>query len=379
MMVIVHNALRRDIARAQSALTQWPFPDPRQRAGIGKHLVWMMQFLHRHHRTEDDGLYPLVRQRVPQAAQILDAMDADHYALLPVIDTLTETARRYIGNPCARTELVAALNELAVVMLPHLQREEAEMLPVVSAGVTKAEWDAIEQAHAVGPLSPAELAFTAQWLLDDASQDDRAVIRSVVPKPVAWAIEALTTRSYQRRAWACWYLPQHTRLRRMTKGQVDVEVAAPIEAVWKLVSDPLRTPEWSHECRRVELLDGATPLALDHRFRGTNQSGRYRWSRTCTVFVYDEPREFSYITSGGPGDATAWHFRLEPTASGTRLTQAFQGVSMPLWLSLVVTALIPAHDDRTEALREDLIRLGALAEAEHSRGVEPSAPTFMPF
>ncbi|BCI88237.1 hypothetical protein NIIDMKKI_34430 [Mycobacterium kansasii] len=28
MMGIVHNALRRDIARAQSALARWPYPNP---------------------------------------------------------------------------------------------------------------------------------------------------------------------------------------------------------------------------------------------------------------------------------------------------------------------------------------------------------------
>ncbi|HZA09631.1 hemerythrin domain-containing protein [Mycobacterium sp.] len=373
MMGIVHNALRRDIARAESALTHWPYPDPSQRAAIGKHLVWMMQFLHGHHRTEDDGLYPLVRQRVPQAAQILDAMDADHHALMPAIDKLIDKARCYIEDPSARIELVTALNELAAVMLPHLQREETEMLPVVSAAVTKAEWDAIEQAYAVSPLKPAELAFTALWLFDEASEEDRAVVRSVVPKPVAWAIETFTTRSYQRRAWRCWYLPQHTRLRRKTSGQVSVEVAAPIEAVWKVVADPVRTPEFSHECRRVKFLAGATPAALGRRFRGTNRSGRYRWSRTCTVFTYDEPREFGYITSGGPGDATAWHFRLEPTAAGTRLNQAFQGVSMPLWLSRLVAVLIPAHVDRTDALRGDMMRLAALAEAEHQHGADRPA------
>jgi hemerythrin-like domain-containing protein/uncharacterized protein YndB with AHSA1/START domain len=367
MMCIVHNALRRDIARAQSALTHWPYPDPRQRDAIGKHLVWMMQFLHRHHRTEDDGLYPLVRQRVPRAAPILDAMDADHHGLLPAIDRVSGTAPRYAQDASARAELVVALNQLAAVMLPHLDREETEMLPIVAAAVSMAEWNAIERAYAVKPLKPAELAFTALWLFDDANEEDRVVVRSVVPKPVAWAIETFTTRRYERRAWRCWYLPQHSRLHRKLNGQVSVEISAPIDVVWKLVADPVRVPQWSHECRRVRFLDDTTTAGLGRRFRGSNRSGRYRWSRNCTIFAYDEPHEFSYVTSGGPGDATAWHFRLEPTAAGTRLTQAFQGVSMPLWLSRLVTVLIPAHDDRTEALRGDLVRLAALAEAEHLR------------
>jgi uncharacterized protein YndB with AHSA1/START domain/hemerythrin-like domain-containing protein len=341
MMGIVHNALRRDIARAQSALTRWPYPDPSQRNAIASHLGWMMQFLHRHHQLEDDGLYPLVRQRVPDAAEILDAMDADHHALLPAIDQLTDTARRYGQNPSARTELITALDQLSAVMLPHLQREETEMMPVVSAAVTKPEWDAIELAYAVKQLKPAELAFVALWLFDDATDEDRALARSVVPRPVAWAIETLTTHRYERHAWRCWYLPHHTRLRRKLDGQISVEIAAPIEAVWKLVADPLRVPQWSHECRQVRFLDGTTAAGLGRRFRGSNRCGRHRWSRNCTIFTYDEPHQFGYMTSGGRGDATAWHFRLEPTPDGTRLTQAFQGVSMPLWLSRLVALLVP--------------------------------------
>ncbi|ORB82564.1 hypothetical protein B1987_00285 [Mycobacterium kansasii] len=372
MMGIVHNALRRDLARAQLALTRWPYPDPSQRTAIAEHLGWMTQFLHRHHRIEDDGLYPLVRQRVPQAAGILDAMDADHQTLLPAINRLTDTARRYVQDPCARTELVITLEQLAAVLLPHLQREELEMMPVVSAAVTKAEWDAIEHAHAVKALKPTELALTALWLCDGAGAEDRAVVRSLVPKPVAWAIDRFTARRYERHAWHCWYLAQHTRLRQKFTGQVSVEIPASLEAVWQLVADPLRVPEWSHECRRVRFLDGSTSAGPDRRFRGTNRSGRYRWSRNCTIFSYDEPREFGYITAGGHGDATAWHFRLEPTAAGTRLTQAFQGVAMPLWLSRLVAVLIPAHDDRTDELRADLARLAALAQADRLRAKRPA-------
>jgi hemerythrin-like domain-containing protein len=101
----------------------------------------MMGFLHHHHHAEEDGLYPLVRQRVPQSAHVLDAMDANHQAMMPTIDRLSNTAHRYADDPSARTALVTALNELAAVMLPHLEREETKMTPVVSSVMTKAKWD----------------------------------------------------------------------------------------------------------------------------------------------------------------------------------------------------------------------------------------------
>lgn len=95
------------------------------------------------------------------------------------------------------------------------------------------------------------------------------------------------------------------------------------------------------------------------------------------MFRCDANTDFAYLTSDGPGDATAWHFRLEPTTTGTQLTQAYQIVSMPAWLSVMVGVLVPAHRDRIAALRGDLQRLAELAEdaVRHGRpDARPGSP-----
>ena len=361
-MTIVHNGLRRDLARAHTALSQWPYPDPVQRAAIADHLIWMLQFLHKHHHAEDDGLYPMVRQRVPGAAALLDAMDRDHHAIAAAMDNLEQAARDYAASDAGRQVVLKAVDELAAVMLPHLQREEYEAMPIVSQCISKAEWHDWDRRFNLDASTLAERTFAGLWLMDDADEADCAVVRSVIPRPVAWSLEKLKSHDYARRAYRCWYLPQHSRLhRQQPTARVEVDVAAPPEAVWRVLTDPTRIPEWSHECCDVELFDIA-PVGLGFRFRGRNRVGWNRWSRMCTVFRCNANTDFAYATSGGPGDTTAWHFRLEPTATGTRLTQAYQIVSMPAWLSAMVSVQIPAHSDRTAALREDLRRLAALAE-----------------
>ncbi|TFV33499.1 hypothetical protein E4K10_35440 [Streptomyces sp. T1317-0309] len=63
MMGIVHGALCRDLDRARTVLTAEPYPEhPRARA-LGEHVVWLMEVLHAHHTGEDEGLWPLVRER----------------------------------------------------------------------------------------------------------------------------------------------------------------------------------------------------------------------------------------------------------------------------------------------------------------------------
>src|SRR5688572_16860572 len=81
MMRIVHQALRRDLTRARAALAGEPPPEPERRRAIAAHLSWMMRFLHDHHRSEDEGLYPMVRSRAgdrPEVLGVLDRMAQQH-------------------------------------------------------------------------------------------------------------------------------------------------------------------------------------------------------------------------------------------------------------------------------------------------------------
>ena len=95
MMNIVHQALRRDLERATTALEATPPPADRQRLAIAGHLGWMMAFLRAHHESEDDGLYPVVRERRPDAADVLDQMDDDHREIARSIDAVDAAASAY--------------------------------------------------------------------------------------------------------------------------------------------------------------------------------------------------------------------------------------------------------------------------------------------
>lgn len=145
-------------------------------------------------------------------------------------------------------------------------------------------------------------------------------------------------------------------------GEVEVVVDAPPEQVFAVLTDVTRIAEWSHECHGAEWLDGATQAELGATFRGTNQVNRFGWSRTCTITTFEPGRAFGYRTSGGvPPDSTAWSFELEPEGTGTRIIQRYNVIKFSCVLELATYAFVPAHRDRTEALRQDLVRLGAVA------------------
>jgi hypothetical protein len=378
MMRIVHTALRRDIARAQAVLTEPPYPDQPQRAALGAHLQWMIGFLHRHHESEDTYLYPAVREANPGAGGLLDEMDADHEAIQPAMAAVTRTAARYEREPEGREELLAALGSLADVLLPHLRREEDELMPVVSATITEQQWRDWDQANNVKPLGPRELAFTGNWLLDGLDAGDQAIVAALVPPVPRWVIRRVLVRGYRRAMFGCWRLPEHTRLKASLAGTASVHAGAPAGAVWAVLADVTRVGEWSHECHSATWTDGSTRAAVGARFLGSNRSGLSRWSRSCTISACEAPAELGYCTEGRLlGDATEWLFTLQPDEGGTRIVQRYRVRRLPVWADRLLWRVTPAHHDRHPALFRDLERLAALAEREHAltAAVRPATST----
>jgi hypothetical protein len=388
LMGIIHEALRRDLRRTHQTLTATPPPARRQREVLAWHLGWMMQFLHTHHATEDQGLYPMVRDRDPDAAGLLDEMHADHTAIAPAIAAVERGAASYgeRDDSTQRERLLAAVEELEDVLLPHLRREEDEVMPVVAAAVTDSElrrWD--EEAN-IKPKSLRQLGREGHWIIDGLGPKDRDFVLHLVPPMPRFVLLHGFARSYRRHLAACWGSAVPSRWRVQKQGHIEVVVDAEPEpeAVWEVVRDVTRVGEWSHECVGAEWLGGATSAVPGARFRGRNRSGIVRWGRICEV-VDARPRELVWRTvpTRRYPDSSEWRIALHAVDAGTSIEQTFRVLKAPRVLEPIYARIVPGHRDRTQALTADLQRLGALAatssgragaDPARSRGVDSPAP-----
>lgn len=152
-------------------------------------------------------------------------------------------------------------------------------------------------------------------------------------------------------------------------GHAEAAVAAPAEAVWRVVTDVTRTGEWSHECQRVTWLGGAASAVPGARFRGRNQAGLLRWHRLSEITAVRAPRELRWRTLPTLRfpDSTEWTILVEPDGPLTRITVSYRVVRLPAVLDWLFARLIPAHRDRGAGLTSDLQRLGAVAAADAAR------------
>lgn len=94
-----------------------------------------------------------------------------------------------------------------------------------------------------------------------------------------------------------------------------VDVAAPPEKVWELVSDLPRLAEWSPQVVK-SLTRG--PLREGSRLLNLNRRGLLVWPTRSKVVRFEPGREIAWrIKENG----STWSFTLEPTPTGTHLVQ----------------------------------------------------------
>ena len=97
----------------------------------------------------------------------------------------------------------------------------------------------------------------------------------------------------------------------------EIDIEAPPERVWALVSDIYLMPGLSTELQEVAWLDGVTGPARGHRFTGRNANPALgSWETVSTVVECDEPRRFTWVVGDPDFPSTTWRFSLRPGGAG---------------------------------------------------------------
>ena len=181
MMFVVHDALRRELDRI-ARVTARPDDDP-------KHIVrtaagWEMfkSYLHIHHTTEDALLWPPLRKAFAddsQATALLDAMEAEHAVIDPLITAIDAAAADREAGPGRLGELTDAL---ATALRGHLAHEEKDGLPVIDSAITAEQWQAFSAEGA--KLIAGDVSRFIPWAFDGAAPEISASVLEMLPPPI---------------------------------------------------------------------------------------------------------------------------------------------------------------------------------------------------
>ena len=97
-----------------------------------------------------------------------------------------------------------------------------------------------------------------------------------------------------------------------------IDIAAEPARVWELVGDPTRMSRWSPQVTSTRLRSGFDSVGVGTQFTNRNVHGELEWTTHAEVTSYAPGRELGFRVEE---NWALWSFHLEPTDSGTRLTQ----------------------------------------------------------
>ena len=158
----------------------------------------------------------------------------------------------------------------------------------------------------------------------------------------------------------------------LDRDEVSTVVAAPPAAVYALVADVPRTPEFSPDIVSCRWLDGATGPAVGARFEAVNTApAGKRWRNRPVVRAADHGREFSFARTEPFAGTVVWRYRFDPVEGGTRVTESYE-VERPIRrLGWFVIERVFGAGNRREELRAGmettLERLKVAAESPSAR------------
>lgn len=144
--------------------------------------------------------------------------------------------------------------------------------------------------------------------------------------------------------------------------QAQIDIDAPVDKVWGLISDLSRMPQWSPQCRMMKALGPVRPRT---RTINLNRRGRLFWPTTSTVTEVIPEKKLAFKVNA---NGTIWSYELEPTATGTRVVEtrhAENGVKAVS--TMTVNALfggVPSFEEElVEGMNASLARIKSAAES----------------
>jgi iron-sulfur cluster repair protein YtfE (RIC family) len=183
-MYAVHAALRRELERI-ARVTARPDDDPRQVLRTAAGWEMFKSYLQVHHTTEDDMLWPPMRQALADDSDgiaLLDSMEEEHSAIDPLLAAIDAALADRDSGPQRLGELTDAL---ATGLRKHLDHEEAEGLALIDKTVTEEQWQAFGIEH--GKRIAGDVQRYLPWVLEGAPPDVTATALGPLPPPLQQA------------------------------------------------------------------------------------------------------------------------------------------------------------------------------------------------
>jgi hemerythrin-like domain-containing protein len=185
-MISLHRVFRDALDNAPRYVGGVDDGDAERAELVGSYYAHVLELLHNHHEGEDELLTPRLIERAPESAELIRRIGGQHQEVLGALENADTALADWRANPTAqgRDELVGALATLNDNLIPHLDEEEREILPIASQHINVAEWGELP-AHGMKNFTGDKLWLLFGLIQEQMTPEQIATMNSHMPPPLA--------------------------------------------------------------------------------------------------------------------------------------------------------------------------------------------------
>lgn len=159
--------------------------------------------LHHHHHVEDESVFPALVAVRPDLGALINRLEEEHQQLLPAMEAVDTAivAFEQRPDPAEQQTLHQAVVAVRDLFFPHLDLEDAQILPAITESLPADQWRRLDDA-ALKSI-PREYLPIAVGALDEVIRSSRADER---PPPPPLPIRLMLALSW-RKKWSAWVRP----------------------------------------------------------------------------------------------------------------------------------------------------------------------------
>lgn len=189
-MKAVHQVLRDSLNHAPDLVAGVSAGDAERLALISNFYENLLSFLHAHHQTEEELVFPLLRERCPGDLGLVDRIANQHADVLELVGKAeTSVGSWKAGTEGAQERCASDLSKLGDSLNHHLDEEELEVLPLCAQNLTVEEWGA-QPGHGMALFAGDKIWLVIGLIRQRLTQAQRDEMLVNMPPP---AVEMWTS------------------------------------------------------------------------------------------------------------------------------------------------------------------------------------------
>ena len=190
-MYAVHGVFRDTFGAAPDLVGGIAPGDAERVAVIANYYENILSFLHAHHDGEEAIVFPVLRERCPAHADLLDRLEAAHKEAIVLLGNAQQTLAAWPGadDAASQTAVTDSLEALRVQLVAHLDEEEAGALPLCAENLTMEEYGALP-GHAMAHYQGDKIWLILGLIRERMTDAQRKAMLEHMPPP---AVEMWTS------------------------------------------------------------------------------------------------------------------------------------------------------------------------------------------